>query len=299
VIAIYPSLRLSANGAVALLDGVEGGFRLVAIPDLTVQVEESYGSVVDVTLSAFGGSLGMRTTDGDVVVIRGSDRRRHPLPHPYGEIRAIALSDRGDRLGLLLADSLETWSLPPESAPSARIDVPPVERGFLTANPSFTHFGVFVLAANGDGPQFRGLYRGSHGDALSPVWQERGTALASTSIALSDEWVWVARADGLVGWRGGDPPVTLPGTGYESLIFSPTGGHLLAWRIERLNGVTGADVLFRLIDLTSLTETARTTYPVDQIAEAHPALAPDLSLLIVRAARDGRVTIEHRALPPL
>jgi hypothetical protein len=191
--------------------------------------------------------------------------------------------------------TLEVWSLPPGEVPLAGVALPAIGRGAVTGNPGFSRIGLVATTA-GDGPDFRAVYAvpaGASGELMA-LSIEGGAPLAGTAVALSDEWTWLARADGLAGWRDGETePVVLPGTAFERLVFSPTGSHLLAARVERLAGITGAEMLFRLIDLTTLTEVARATHVVERESEAHPAVSPDLGLLILRATRAGEIEMQE------
>lgn len=305
MVTIYPSLRVLANGAVALVDAVDRGFQIVSIPDLTVRFAATYQNVVDVALSGFGAALGIWTTSDELVVVRDGRRQPYALPRNPTRIRGFAVSDRGDRLVLVLggesrgeSGSLEVWSLPAGEAPLAVAALPPIDRGAVAANPGCSRIGLVATTTAGSGPDFRAVYAVPGGGVaeLQPLWSEDGAPLVGTAILLSDEWVWMVRGDGLVGWRGEEPPVSLPGLAFEKLIYSPTGSHLLASHVERPVGVTDAEVLFRLFDLTTVTEVARATHVVAHVAEAHPVVSPDLSLLIVRATRAGEVEVEKRGL---
>src|SRR5215831_9249398 len=91
MVTIYPSLRVSANGAVTLLDAVDQGFKVVSIPDLTVRDAGTYEDVVDVALSGFGEALGIRMRTDELVVVRDRQQQRHDLPRDRARIRAFAL----------------------------------------------------------------------------------------------------------------------------------------------------------------------------------------------------------------
>jgi hypothetical protein len=305
VVTIYPSLRVSANGAVALVDAVTQGYRVVSIPDLAVRFAGTYQNVVDMALSGFGETLGIRTTTGELIVVRNGEEQRHDLPRDRARIRGFAISEAGDRLALALggetygeAGTLEVWSLPGGDAPLAATALPPIGRGFVAGNPNFSRLGL-VAATTGGEPDFRAVYAvpGEDSKTLSPLLVEDDAALQGTAVALSNEWVWIARGDGLAGWHGDETdPVSLPGTAFERLIYSPTGSHLLASRVERLATITSAEVLFRLFDLSTLTEVARATHVVEHDTEAHSVVSPDLALLILRATRDGEVEVDERDL---
>jgi hypothetical protein len=302
VVTIYPSLRVSANGAVALLDAVARGFSVVSIPDLAVRFTGTYEDVGDLSLSGFGESLGIRTLSNELVVVRGEAQQSHPLPRAGDRVRGFAVSDAGDRLALALGGeiygepgSLEVWSLPAGTAPLAAATLPAIDRAVVSGSPGFSRIGL--AASTSGGVEFRAVYTvpDGDGDELIPLWPD-GSASGGV-VALSDEWTWVARADGLVGWRDGEQrPVTLPGTAFERLIFSSTGSHLLAARVERVVGVTDAAILFRLFDLATLTETARATHVIEHDGEAHPVVSPDQSLLVLRATRAGEVAVQEYEL---
>lgn len=299
MVTIYPSLRVSANGAVALVDAVDQGFKVVSVPDRTVRFAGTYENVVDLALSGFGESLGILKSTDEFVVVRGGQQHRYDLPRERARIRAFALSDAGDRLALALggdgSGALEVWSLPAGDGPLAATVLPVIERCAVAANPGLSHISV-VATTGGGGPDLRAVYAvpGDGSAELTSVWTEGGAPLAGTAVALSDEWVWLARADGLAGWREGETePVVLPGTALERLVYSPTGSHLLAARVERLAGITGAEMLFRLFDLATLTEVARATQVIERETEAHPVVSPELSLLIARATRAGEIEMQE------
>jgi hypothetical protein len=305
MVTIYPSLRVSANGAVALVDAVAQGYKVVSIPDLAVQFEGTYQNVVDLALSGFGAALGIRMTTDEVIVVRDGQQQRHALPRGRDRIRGFAVSDASDRLALALggetygeAGTLEVWSLPAGEAPLAAAALPAIGRGFVASNPSFSRISLVATTTGGE-LDFRAVYAmaGGSSGALKPIWIEQGAPLQGTAVSLSDEWSWIARGDGLAGWRGDETePMSLPGTAFERLIYSPTGSHLLAARVERLAGPTSAEVLFRLLDLSTLTEVARATHVIENDAGAHPVVAPDLSLLILRATRSAEVEMREYEL---
>jgi hypothetical protein len=304
VVTIYPSLRVSANGAAVLLDAVGKGFSVVSIPDLAVRFAGTYEDAVDLTLSGFGESLGIRTLSDELVVVRGGDQQSHPLPRAGDRIRGFAVSDAGDRLALALGGeiygepgSLEVWSLPAGAAPLAAATLPAIDRAVVSGSPGFSR--ISLAASTSDGAEFRAVYTVPDGDGgeLTPLWPNGNAAAPGGAVALSDEWTWIARADGLAGLRDGEErPVTLPGTAFERLLYSPTGSHLLASRVERVVGVTDAAILFRLFDLATLTETARATHVIEHDGEAHPVVSPDWSLLILRATRAGEVAVQEYEL---
>jgi hypothetical protein len=304
VVTIYPSLRVSANGAVALLDAVGKGFSVVSIPDLAERFAGTYEDVVDLGLSGFGESLGILTLSDELVVVRGGTRQSYPLPRARDRIRGFAVSDAGDRLALALGGaiygepgSLEVWSLPAGAAPLSAVTLPAIDRAVVSGSPGFSR--ISLAASTSDGGELRAVYTVPDGDGgeLAPVWPGGSEPAPGGAVALSDEWTWIARADGLAGLRDGEErPVTLPGTAFERLLYSPTGSHLLASRVERVVGVTDAAILFRLFDLATLTETARATHVIEHDGEAHPVVSPDWSLLILRATRAGEVAVQEYEL---
>jgi hypothetical protein len=101
------------------------------------------------------------------------------------------------------------------------------------------------------------------------------------------------QANAIAGWHQEKPPVELPATLREHLIYSPTGSHLLMYRGEETINVTSQKMLFRLFDLTSLKEIKRATHVIQNYNNANFALTKDLSLLELRATRDGNLAVEE------
>ncbi len=301
VVTIYPGLRVSSNGATALLDAVGKGFSVVSIPDLAVLFAGTYEDVVDLALSGFGESLAILTLSGELVVVRGGVQQPYPLPRAWDRVRGFIVSDAGDRLALALAGeiygepgSLEVWSLPAGAAPLSAMTLPAIDHAIVSGSPSLSR--VSLAARTVDGTNVHTVYNVPDGEGgeLTPLWSNGSAPAPGGAVALSAEWTWMARTDGLVGWRDGEQRlVTLPGTAFERLLYSPTGSHLLAARVERVVGVTDAAILFRLFDLATLTETARATHVIEHDGEAHPVIAPNLSLLVLRATRAGEVAVQE------
>jgi hypothetical protein len=304
---INPSLELTANGAVALLDTVNQGFKVYELPALTLQTEQdSYENVFGVILSSSGTAVAVRTMTDELEVITSSKRQSYQLPWQREQIRALAVADAGNQVALLVVATtaavgassngrLEIWSLPPADEPLASVPLPLYDYAALTANDDLSTLTVYT-ATNLGNNQFSGVYIFTSADGqLTPLWTESGAELTHIHVTPYADWVWAVQADGLTGWHGSDPPVTLPGTLREQLIFSPTGNHLLVYQVMEVTDMTTASILFRLFDLSSQQEIKRTTEVVEQYNMAHFALSEDLALFAVRVTAAGHITLSELA----
>jgi hypothetical protein len=113
-------------------------------------------------------------------------------------------------------------------------------------------------------------------------------------LTLYQDWVWAVQDEGPLGWLGANEPVQLPGNLRDRLRFSPTGSHLLVYRVEKNVDVTTAEVLFRLFDLNSLTEIKRVSHVIENSHTAIFGLSNELELFEVRATREA--TLEFKEL---
>jgi hypothetical protein len=311
---VYPSLRLSANGATALLDQYQR-FQVYALPTLNVRIDApSAGQSTDVSagefdrviLSASGTAIVAQTLDNKLVLLSATDQPQYQLPIDPALLRAMAIADAGDQLATLAiaptanADQpngvLAIWSL---SAGGGRIDqpiamtqLPLLDRSILMANGAFNTFAIRSTALIGR-QQFMEVYRRelSNG-ALSSLWTEQGD-VASVAVMLYGDWVWAVQDHAMVGWHQHHPSAKLAATLREQLIYSPSGGHLLAYRGAETIDVTTQKMLFRLIDLASCQEIRRTTQVIPHYNEARFALTDHLSLLELRATRKGELTVKE------
>lgn len=300
---IYPSLRLAANGSVALLENVNQGFKVYSLPNLDLRFsQESVENVVNVVLSSSGTSVGVHTTADELLVVTASQRHSYKLPISRDRIRGLTLSDAGDKVAILSINeaensasnpkdngALEIWSLPPGERPLASIQLPLFDSAVVSANGAFSIFAVRSTTSVGNN-QFMGVYKsvGTDGN-LSPLWTEPESSPTRSAVALYNDWVWAVQKDAIAGWHNDAPPVTLPGTLREHLIFSPTGSHLLAYRGEESMGVTSTKMLFRLFELSSLKQVKQVTHVIEDDANAHFVLSDSLALLELRATREGEI----------
>lgn len=294
---IYPTLQLSNNGAVALLDRVDAGFQVYSVPDREQRfAENSYENIFEVLLSPSGTRIGLWTNDNSLLVMDANGQTSYSLPYPRSNIRSLAVADSGDKVGLLRLDgngqgALEIWSLPPRDTPVAAIDLPLFDQAFITTDNTFSTFVVQTRMRVGS-QQFNAIYRLDSSGDLSAVWQTNDPNLEPADVALYGDWVWLVQADTLEGWRQGEGPHTLPGTLRDRVRLSPDGRHLLAYRVEQHVEVTSAKILFRLFDLASLEEIKSVTHTVENNSTAHFVLSADLSLLEVRATREAQLEIK-------
>ncbi len=300
---IYPSLRLAANGSVALLDTNNQGFKVYTVPELDLRFsQDSNENVVDVVLSSSGTSVGVQTALDELLLVTSSQRHSYKLPRSRDRIRTLAISDAGDKLAILAVHDLphseinpkdngvlEIWSLPPEDKPKASIKLPLFDSAVLSANGAFSTFAVHSTTNIGNN-QFMAVYKSVERDGgLSPLWIEQEPSLNRSAVALYNDWVWTVQADAIIGWQKEAPPVTLPGTLREHLVFSPTGSHLLAYRGEEGDDITSTKILFRLFELSSLEKIKQVTHVIKDEMNAHCTLSKSLSLLELRATRDGEI----------
>jgi hypothetical protein len=304
---IYPSLRLVANGSTVLLDKVNQGFQVYSVPDLTLRLsKDSYQDIVSVVLSNSGQSVGVHTTANELVLLTSAQRNKYKLPRNREFIRSLAISDVGDRLAILAVDNsanassndqengvLEIWSLPLGDRPLAAIKLPVFDSAAVTANGAFSSFAVQSTGSIGS-QQFIGVYQYTQTTGtLSAKWTESGDSSKSIAVALYKDWVWAVQAKSLVGWHQNAAPIELPGTPREHLIYSPTGSHLLAYRGEESINLTSEKTLFRLFDLSLLKEVKQTTHVIEDRQNAQFVLSKDLSLIELRANRDGKIQMKE------
>ena len=310
---VYPRLQLTANGSTALLDNPTVGFQIYSVPELQSRFGEvPYADLFKVVLSSSGTAVGVQTTANELMLLSSAGHPKYPLPRKREVIRSLGISDAGDKLAVLDVEPsqttstdqdngiLEIWSLPvgnspPDLAnrPLASIRLPLLDSSVVTANGAFSTFAVRSTDTLGN-HQFMGVYHyDSAKGELLPLWQEQGASLKPVSVALYNDWIWVVQANAIAGWHQDNPPVELPATLREHLIYSPTGSHLLAYRGEETINVTSQKMLFRLFDLTSLQEIKRATQVIQNYNNANFALTKNLSLLELRATRDGNLAIEE------
>lgn len=295
----YPSLYLSANSATVLLDKVKGGFQIYTLPDLTPRWSaDSYENIVDVILSPSGNQAALWTTADNALELLGREpEQSYALPYRRARIQGLTLADSGDRMVLLAAPDtgqaqsrLEIWSLPPGDKPVAAIELPVANSGRVLANGEFSRFAVRF-----GNDKFTAVYDWAKQDEpLTLLWQETDPNHSPTDLALYHDWVWAVQDEGPLGWFGTDEPVQLPGNLRDRLRFSPTGSHLLVYRVEKSIDVTTAEVLFRLFDLNSLHQTKQVSHVINNHNNAVFGLSADLELFELRATRAA--TLEFREL---
>ena len=186
--------------------------------------------------------------------------------------------------------ALEIWSLPPGNAPLASIDVPISEfEGTVVANGPFSTFAVRL-----GNDQFTAVYTwAGASDEVSLLWEEVDPAQSPADLALYKDWVWAVQDEGLLGWYKTDPPIQLAGTLRDRLRFSPSGDYLLAYRVEENVDLMTANILFRLIDLTTQDQIKQTTHLVKDRINAHFILADDLSLFELRLTGEIRLEVKE------
>lgn len=293
----YPTLQLSNNGAVALLDTVNNGFQVYNVPEPEPWLAEaSYENIFDVLLSPSGTRVGLWTNANALIVVDAGGRTSYPLPRPRQNIRSLAVADRGDKVALLTVagqgqGALEIWSLPPGDNPLAAIDLPVFDRGIITTNDTLSAFMVRTQMSVGS-QQFNAIYRSDSSGDLSALWQTSDPAQEPADTAVYGDWVWLVQEDALEGWQQSDGPASVPGTLRDRVRFSPDGGHLLAYRVEQNVDVTSAKMLFRLFDLASLEQIKSVSHTIENNTTAQFALAADLSLLELRAMREAQLEIK-------
>jgi hypothetical protein len=303
---VYPSARLSANGARALLDTVDEGFRVCDLPSGRVRWE--LGPDAHVTLSASGTAVAWVAENGTFTILTDAGEARAALPVGRERVRAIAISDGGDRGAVLVAGDEDGGTGALVLFPGAsgedgieETDLPVYDSGFVLANEDCSLLAVGSSSSVGE-DRHSGLFvRNGHG--LRPLWAEESAPLSHGTTALYGEWFFAANADGLAGWRRTGERMTIPGSMRERVIFSPDGSHLLAYRAEEVINVTSARMLFRLIDLRSLSEIRRVRHLIADRRGAQFALDGDLELFEVRVTRAAEIAVttlawsESAALP--
>jgi hypothetical protein len=299
-------VRVSSNGALAVVDRRDGGFRAYAIPDQTPRyAQDSWGEVTDVILSSSGTTIALRTQGHELVVI-ATDRGLYRLPRAPKHVGAIAVSDAGDRVAVLFKreratparsakdnGSVELWSLPAGSAPLASAPVTLYDGGRLTANGSLSRLLVQSELIGGH-ELYSGLFEYTEGQSvLSAVWQAKAPETPPPiRVVLCADWAWGERPEGFVGWPRGASPVTLPGSLREPLMFAPDCSHLLAYRVEQSVDVESAWLTFRLFDLSKLAEVRRATHMIEDYGNAHFVLTKELGLLQLRTTIDGELSVK-------
>jgi hypothetical protein len=306
---VHPRLEVTANGAVALLHTVRHGFKVYDLPGLTLKVEqESYANVFDVVLSSSGAAVAVRTMTDSLEVISASGRQAYQLPWKQEQISALAISDAGDKVALLLVDPtasaaggavynglLQIWALPTSRAPLASTPVPVYDIGSLAANGDFSTLLVTTSDSLGTN-RFAGVYSFARATGqLAPQWTEAGATLNRIPVILYGDWVWAVQTDGLIGRHGADPPVRLPGTLRERQVFSPTGQHLLIIQVAAVHAMTSGSILFHLYDLSTQEEVKHTTRRVEHYHTAHFVVSQELALFALRATEAGTVEISELA----
>jgi hypothetical protein len=305
VTLLFPEIYLSTNGATALLDKTFGHIEVYSIPGMELRyADEAVEGLDGLALSSSGTVAALRTLSGNLTVVDDSDAHAYALPEGRGRILDMALSDGGDMLAtLVLVDPkasgeqakdngrLEIWSLPASGTPVASAPVTLFDYAFVKANGSFSAFSVYSARMSGTSRALEIFIFDSGQGTLSPLSEEHSFAARWIHAALHGEWIWVVQEDALVGWQPGRAPVELPGTVGDQLVFSPSGDHLLAYRVVRVVEDTSAEILFRLFDLDTLEEVKRVTHLVADDSEAHFALSPGLSLLVLRLGDDSQLQI--------
>jgi len=302
----FPELYLSTNGAAALVDHTMGRVELVDVPSLDRRyANESVQGLDGVALSSSGTVAALRTYGSRLTLVGGLGTRSYTLPADRGSIVDMAISDAGDKIALLFRTGpqspagdtllkngrLEVWPLPPGGAPVAAVEVPVLDSGFVTANEILSTVSV-LTARTLTADRAMDVY--VHGErGLVPLSQEDALASDWIHAALHGEWVWIVQVDGLVGWRPGQAPVRLPGAIGDRLAFSPSGDHLLAYRVLRVVDPASAEMRFRLYKLESLQQVAQATHLVADDGEKHFALSPDLSLFALQVTVEGRLQVEE------
>jgi hypothetical protein len=302
---VHPSARLSANGASALVDTGDRGFRVCDLPSGRVRWTLGEGDdPIHPALSASGNALAWIPGDGAVTVLTATGRRTAELAVPPERIRAVAVDDAGLLLSLLVAAGGEqpteggtggfvVLPFPPGNRVLAEVELPVGDDGSVLTNDDFSMFVVGSSSRIGE-ERFRGAFVRA-GGGLRPLWPGSTAPVAQGALALYGDWLFVATADGLAGWRRTGERVTLPGSLRERMIFSPDGSHLLAYRVEEVIEVTSERTLFRLIDLTSLREVRRASHLVENRRGVQFVLDAGLGLFEVRATRAGELAVKQLA----
>jgi hypothetical protein len=286
---LYPSLRLSANGAAALLDTVERGFHLYDLPagHLRWDLGET-GDLAHLSLSASGDALAWVSDDGQLATMTRDGTTIRALPVPADQIVAIAVSDSGQQTPLLLSSGKLLIG-------NAEANVPALDSGAILVNGDCSLLAV-RSANRVTGDESLNAFV-SHGGTLRPLWPNASAPAATGAIALYGDWLFAATADGLTGWPPIGKQITLPGTLRDRMIFSPDGRHLLTYHAEEIIHVTGAQMRFRVFDLSSQQEIQHADHQIDDRQGAQFILAPDLNLFEVRALRQGELSIRQLDSP--
>jgi hypothetical protein len=280
---LYPSLRLSANGAAALLDTVERGFHLYDLPAGHLRWDlGEMGDLTHLALSASGDALAWITDDGQVATMTRDGTATKALPVPADQIVAIAVSDNGEQIPLLLSSGKLLVG-------NAEADVPALHSGAILANGDSSLLAV-RSANRVTGDEALNAFV-SHGGSLRSLWPDAAAPAGSGAIAVYGNWLFAATADGLTGWPPIGKQITLPGTLRDRMIFSPDGRHLLTTHAEEIIHVTSAQMRFRTFDLASQDEVQQADHPIDDRQGAQFILDPDLNLYEVRASRTGDLAI--------
>lgn len=294
VITISPRLLLSANGASALVDTAGHGFRVLDLPggrprwDLGDVDDLAFGA-----LSASGNALAWVGEDGDLMVQTDVGRTSGRLLVSRDRVRAIVISDAGDRIAVLIAGERSRLIVArsAERETGVAVEVPVYDAGFILSNDDCSLLAVGSSETIGE-RRFADAYV-REGDGLRSLWTGREAPEAHGALALYGEWLFAATAHEIAGWGRNGDRVSLPGSMRERMIFSRDGRHLLVYRVEEVIEVTSARILFRLIALPSLDEVRRASHVVKDRQGAQFVLDADLELVEVRVTRAGELAIER------
>jgi hypothetical protein len=286
---LYPSLRLSANGAAVLLDTVERGFHLYDLPSGQLRWDLSEkGDLAHLALSSSGDALAWVTDDGHLAIMTRDGTTTTALPVPADQVVAIAVSDNGRQIPLLLSSGKLLVG-------NAETNVPALDSGAILANGDCSLLAV-RSANRVTGDEALNAFV-SHGSALRSLWPDAAAPAGTGAIALYGDWLFAATADGLTGWPPIGKQITLPGTLRDRMIFSPDGGHLLTIHAEEIIHVTGARMRFRTFDLSSQQEVQQADHEIDDRQGAQFVLDADFNLYEVRALRTGDLAIRQLGSP--
>jgi hypothetical protein len=281
-----------------MLDNVTAGFSIYDLPQGTKRLGiSSYADIRSVVISNNGVVTAVHTSANEIALVTpaGIDRR-YKLPVDMDAIRRIAISDNGDKLGLLLATSaqdvgiFQIWSLPFGPTPSASIEVPLYDYAELKSNGAFTAFALHSHATVGEKRYTSAYYLTQERLSLVPTSSELH------NVVLSEKWIWEAQPTALSGWRRSEPnapAIHLPGAASERLAFDATGKYLLAYHsvVSATNTVTRSEMLFRLFDLSTLKEIKRTSHDVENYDACNFVVTQELGLVDVRAPLTGGISI--------
>ncbi|MGH2561694.1 MAG: hypothetical protein ACRDJH_21725 [Thermomicrobiales bacterium] len=293
---VYPTARLSANGAAALLDTVDHGLRVCDLPSSAVRWD--LGEDQDITLpslSASGNAVAWVAESGQVTILTDAGQTHLDLPAPRDCVRAVAVSDTGDRVAVLIAADAEDGTdgslLVMGNGDVAKTEIPVHDNGFILANDDCSLLAV-RSSSTIDEQRYSGAFV-RNGDAFRPLWKEETVSQPHGVLALYGDWFVAATADGVAGWRRTGEQTTISGTMRERLIFAPDGSHLLAYRASEVIEVTSARMLFRLIELISHTEVRRTSHLIEDRGGAQFVVDGELDLFEVRATRAGELAVKE------